>query len=330
MAVQRARNYFVTLQAGLKDGTKEEEEEWLKSWFKNWKISDSARYAVGQLERGDGGRLHVQLCGVLHNAAVTKASNLVRIGAKFGLPKHAHIEVMRATLKEAKAYCTKEKGREVQTNPKELGEEPVGGGTRSDLIDFVSRLGGSDLPWDEVDEREPFLSSRHHALIRRLYVKKMQSLYRTVAPKCIWLWGPSGSGKSWDSFHKYSKPEWQATGEAYLKSHNGKGAGWWDGFDPMICKTVILNEFRGGIEFSLLMQIADEYPMRVSIRGEQDRPLKFDTLVVNSIMHPKDVYKGVFEGDGGEEPYEQLERRFTIIKKTPRQEGPMDGYVDSF
>lgn len=320
-SVKRARNFFCTVQAGLKDGTKEEEENILVSWFNEWKITNSVQWAVFQLERGDGGRLHGQGCFVMKNAVTISTSNMAKIKLRAGVPEHTHIEVMRGTVDQAHKYCTKEDGRMEGTKPREFGVKPIGQGTRSDLIEFLKILGTEEMPWDEVDEREPVISSRHHALIRRLYVKAIRKCYRTERPKSIWLWGPSGAGKSWDAFHKYSKPEWMADGRTYLKSHNGGGAKWWCGFDPLRCKTVIMNDFRGGIEFSLLMQIADEHPMNVGIRGESDRPLKFDTLVITSVNHPKDVYAGVFEGEGGDEPYEQLERRFEIIKKNKRKSG---------
>ena len=312
---KRARNFCGTLHSAPKDGTNEEEaEKDLIERFNQTTLTDSALWVVAQLERGAEGKLHIQWSGALKNAAVTKATNLGKVAERFGYPK-SHVEVMRGNTSQARAYCTKTETREPGTEPKEVGIMPVGQGSRQDVVHLVLSLKNGDIPWDEVDEQEPFLASRHHGLIRRLYVKEMQKLYRKKAPKCYWLWGETGSGKSYDSFHKYSKPEWLGTGEAYLKSHNGGGKKWWDGFDPMKCKTLILNEYRGGLEFSLLMQIADEHPMKVAVRGEDDRPLLFDTLVVNSVMHPRDVYKGVFEGEGGMEPYGQLERRFTIIEK---------------
>lgn len=319
----RARNWVGTLNVGLKDGiTVEEGEKELKDVFgqlKPERMSDSILWFVAQLERGkENQKLHIQFAVVFKAARVSSRSNFQNIAKACGMRGlNPHLEVMRGTPAASQKYCTKEEDREKETNPIEFGVIPPGA-CRSDLIELVRRVTTGELAWDDVDMEEPFLASRHHALLRRLYTKEMQKVYRSTKPKCIWRWGPPGAGKSYAAFHEDSKPEWLTDGRSYLKSHNGGGSKWWDGFDPMKCKTLILNEFRGGIEFSLLMQIADEHPMRVSVRGEEDRPLKFDTLSVNSVMHPRDVYRGVFEGEGGDEPFAQLERRFKIIKMEPR------------
>ena len=136
----------------------------------------------------------------------------------------------------------------------------------------------------------------------------MRKVYRTEAPKCVWLWGESGAGKSHKLFKEYAKVEWMSTGELYLFD---PGTKWFDGFNPLRCKTLGINEYRGQVAFGTLMAWADKWPCNVPVRCRQDVPLKFDTLCITSIFHPKDVYKKTLEDEG--EPWAQFQRRFTIV-----------------
>lgn len=90
-------------------------------------------------------------------------------------------------------------------------------------------------------------------------------------------WGPTGTGKS--------RRAWESGGDgAYAKCPRSK---FWDGYQAQ--ETVIIDEFRGGIDVAHLLRWFDRYPCRVEIKGSS-RPLMAKTIWITSNLHPHDWY----------------------------------------
>lgn len=73
-------------------------------------------------------------------------------------------------------------------------------------------------------------------------------------------------------------------------------------------ETVIINEFRGGILFSELLELVDKWPKQVRRRNREPLPFISKNVIITSALHPKDVYHNISENDS----FAQLERRFEI------------------
>ena len=131
----------------------------------------------------------------------------------------------------------------------------------------------------------------------RLEDIRMRSVARTEMTKGVWLWGPTGTGKS----HRAANME----GTQYWWTNDN---GWWDGYKQQ--DVVILNDFRGNIAYGEMLQMVDKWPYAVRRRGREPMPFTSKMVVVTSSLHPKDVYKNL----SAEDKLAQLERRFDIIK----------------
>ena len=114
--------------------------------------------------------------------------------------------------------------------------------------------------------------------------------------KGIWICGASGSGKSHEAFSDYN-PDTH-----YIKNLQED---WWDGYKGQ--ETVIINEFRGEIRFSELLDLVDKWPKTVKWRCRESVPFLAKRVIITSIKRPEDVYVNQVN-----EPWKQFERRFVV------------------
>lgn len=116
------------------------------------------------------------------------------------------------------------------------------------------------------------------------------------------FWGPTGTGKS----HR----AWERAGvDAYSKCPRTK---FWCGYRNET--SIVIDEFRGGIDISHLLRWLDRYPVRVEIKGSS-KPLMAERYFITSNLHPKYWYP-----DLDMETYLALERRLEIIEVTCRED----------
>jgi len=64
---------------------------------------------------------------------------------------------------------------------------------------------------------------------------------------------------------------------------------WFDGYDPLKHKTLLLDEFNGQIPLTTLLQMLDNYPMMVDVKGGR-LPFIVENIYIASNFHPKDWY----------------------------------------
>lgn len=100
-------------------------------------------------------------------------------------------------------------------------------------------------------------------------------------PKVIWYWGKTGTGKSHTAFKNYD-PD---THYKYRLNDNG----FWDGYEGQKC--VIINEFRGQIPFSELLEICDKWPYGCKRKGRGEYPLLCNKVIITSCKPPNEIYK---------------------------------------
>lgn len=242
----RRRYWCATYHMGREfDG--ESGEQRFRDFFNNAPGWPRLTYICGQLERGtDTGRLHWQL--YVEFDAPRSLTDVRKCLST------AHWEPRRGTQQEACDYCTKTDTR--VSGPFEFGTRVVSNqGKRSDLNEIRDLINNGATMAS--------LCQSHFGQFLR-YNKGFQLAINTVAKKrCrtteLWiLSGLTGSGKSW-SASEIGGPD------AYWKTNNHK---WWDGYDPSVHDTVIIDDFRDSDwPLQLILRLCDRYPLRLETKG---------------------------------------------------------------
>lgn len=269
----RVRNFCFTL-----NNYSEEEFEQVKSV--------ECSYIIIGREVGAGGTAHLQ--GYIE---FPKAMTLGGLKKKPGFAR-AHLEPRRGSQQQAVEYCKKD-GQFVEVgNLKKQGE-------RTDLVEVKDKI-VNGLTIDELVMEDPMTYHQYGRTLTKIEDVVLRKKFRTWMTTCDWYWGETGAGKSHKAFEGYS-PETH-----YVL--NLRDNGWWDGYTGQ--ETVIINEFRGQISYSELLDLIDQYPKTVKRRNREPAPFLAKHIIITSCMKPQDVYHNLSDSDG----IEQLLRRVTPVQ----------------
>lgn len=179
----------------------------------------------------------------------------------------------KGTPAQARAYCIKD-GTYV-----EFGTLPQQG-KRSDLDDLAQKILRGEKSVEDVLVEEPMTYHMYGRTLNALEDVAMRKKYRTEMTTCKWYVGPTGVGKSHAAFQGYSP-------ETHYKV-TLKDKGWWDGYRQQ--ETVIINDFRGSIDYDELLNIIDKWPHSVPRRGREPMPFTSKNVIITSPMTPEEVY----------------------------------------
>lgn len=263
--------------------------------------------AYGEETCPTSGRKHHQLFCYFWKARTTGARSLKKIGSMWG-ETHCNVEPMRGKITENEAYCSKE------SRLIEMGEKPKQG-ARGDLDETKQLILDGSLTADDILEENPQMYHQYGRTIEKLEILALRKKWRKWMTKGTWITGPSKSGKSEKAFENYDPST------HYLKNLNEE---WWDGYKGQ--PIVILNEFRGQIKFSELLDLVDKHPKMVKWRGRESVPFLARELIITSIHTPYECYANVHD-----EPWEQFDRRFQIVEleqKCPEGNNSTSGQVE--
>lgn len=244
--------------------------------------------AYGEEVCPETGKRHHQLYMSFVNLRSASNKVLNQIGNIFG-PTHCRVAAMKGSFLQNEAYCSKE------GELKEFGNKPRQG-FRGDIREVADRILDGQQTADDVCEDNPEFFHQYGRTLDRLEAIALRKKFRTEMTKGIWIHGVSGSGKSHEAFKDYNP----AT--HYIKNLNED---WWDGYKGQ--ETVIINEFRGEIRFSELLDLVDKWPKTVKWRCRESVPFLAKTVIITSIKRPEDVYVNQVD-----EPWKQFERRFVV------------------
>jgi len=242
---------------------------------------------IGRETCPETGKKHLQGYTVFKSARTFKI-------LKEMMPR-AHLEVAKGSSEDNILYCSKE------GNFQEFGERPKGKGKRSDIDtikEWVSE-GGEDL-------KELFhMSTSYQAYKYGQTGIMLHSPKRDFKTHVIWIWGPTGSGKServWRMF-----PEAWGLGEV----RNGFMFSNYSGED-----VVILDDLRPqDCTMAQLIKLFDAYPMSVRTIGGVINWAPH-IVVVTCPIPPEKFYK-----DQPEERLAQLLRRIYFIAESTQYKG---------
>lgn len=202
-----------------------------------------------------------------------------------------NVRMCKGNIDQNEDYCSKE-GSLI-----EWGVKPQQG-KRTDLIAIRDQIlrGQSveDLCWEA-----PLVFHQYGRTLAKLEDIVLRKKYRTEMTQGLWIWGPTGCGKSHKAFENY-------TPETHYVYPNDSG--WWDGYTGQ--KFVIINEFRGDIKYAELLDLVDKYPKTVKRRNREPAPFLAEMLIITSSLEPSDVYCNLSKSDS----LQQLYRRFKIVE----------------
>ena len=80
--------------------------------------------------------------------------------------------------------------------------------------------------------------------------------------------------------------------------------GWQDGYKGQ--EIIIINEFRGQIQYSELLDMIDCYPFDVCRRNFGPIPFMAKHIIITSSMQPNEIYKLLAENESLDQIYRKL------------------------
>lgn len=185
-----------------------------------------------------------------------------------------HIEIRKGTAKQATDYCKKDGKFE------EFGEMKNPNGVRKDynVIKALCKEGVSirSMLDDDIINDNFTLS----------FCERIMKYYEPIREwecRIIWLWGPTGTGKSkWA--YQYCKED----GSWFKANKTDK---WWDGYDGQ--NIVWIDDIRGDwCKFSDMLEYADRFPVQVEVKGGY-RQLRAKQFVITCPYKPEGIWKTV-------------------------------------
>lgn len=271
---------------------------------------DDIKYGSWQLERcPQSGRLHLQ-CYLELRGAYTVGR------CKEFLGQSAHLERRIGTRDEAIDYTRKPDTRVL--GPWEKGVRgSVLQGKRNDLADLSAAILGEGMSVPEVIRTFPSEFLRYSRGVERMCFIRDSGLRREFRRvQVVVYWGVPGTGKTRKAID-------DAQNDFFILEVTGSTL-WFDGYNGE--RTLILDDFGGGITLPRLLRILDGHPLRLDVKGSFTYAA-WTTVVITSNVHPgawysRDAYGGpdrrpvsgpVDETpDGGIPP--ALRRRITEIR----------------
>lgn len=244
--------------------------------------------------------------GTKHMQGVVYYEN-ARTVASIGKRRKNNVEVARGSAADAIGYCAKGTRDKPTEGYGKFLEDPCEGfweqgerpsqGKRTDLL-LVANQVKEGRTVDDVALNDPQAFHNYGRTLERIEEIRLRQCHRTEMTKGLWLWGPTGVGKSHEAFDGYT-PETH-----YVL--NLEDNGWWEGYTGQA--TVIINDFRGQIRYGELLNLVDKWPHSVRRRNKAPMPFTSKLVIVTSSMQPSQIYHNLHAQDS----LAQLEDRFEI------------------
>ncbi len=233
-------------------------------------------YLIVGREVGSGGTSHLQ--GYVY----WKDAKSFRAAKRSLGSDRIHIEAAKGTAADSQKYCSKDG----EAFEKGVLPRP---GSRSDLSGIRVLLEGGAGMRDILGMCQNLQGARYAELWLKYNERE-----RETKPEVYWLYGPTGTGKSYTAE--------VCCGSDRFRVWDGK---WFDRYDGQ--PNIILDEFRGDwMKFTRLLKLIDRYPFMVETKGGS-RQLVNEVFVFTSAEHPRYVY------EQGHEQLNQLMRRIDEI-----------------
>ncbi len=273
-------------------------------WFvvTNWNRSSKSDYealinkgqvrfiAYGEEICPTTGKQHHQAYVMFWNPRAWTPKCLNKIGDMFG-ETHARVAPMFGNIKQNEAYCSKE------SELIKVGKEPAQG-YRGDIQENVEMIMSHSIKVDDIMINDTAHYHQYARTYREIEELALQKNHRTEMTQGVYYYGGTGVGKSHRAFEGYSNET------HYIKDVNEE---YWNHYKQQ--ETVIINEFRGQIRFSELLDLCDKWAKNVKIKCKRGVPFTSKKIIITSIMKPEDCYKNLDSND----TWDQFHRRFRVV-----------------
>lgn len=205
-----------------------------------------------------------------------------------------HVESVR-DLKKAIEYCQKEDTR--IAGPWQFGDPPEQG-KRNDLKEITEKI-AEGAPIAQIAREYPAAYVRNYRGLQALH-NLMHSPKPRPGPKILYLYGPTGAGKSRAvREYLYSLPN-VAEGREQVHYAKDVKEGWMDGY-TYGTRTIVFNEFTGQYPRSDILELLDRGPLRLPVKGGFVT-ITANIFVILSNFAPDEVYSN-FGMDPAENPW---------------------------
>jgi len=217
------------------------------------------KYIVIGKEVGESGTPHLQIYVEFKNPRSFKS-----VKKEF---YNGHLELRKGTPIQASDYCKKEADfYEYGTiaNP----------GKRNDIHAVKEAVKNGANMRDIIDTASSYQAMKSADLILKYY-----EISRTWKSKVIWLYGPTGSGKS-----KYAIE--QCGDDYWISLETSK---WFEGYDAH--ENVIFDDMRKDFcKFHVLLRLLDRYQFRIETKGGS-RQFLAKNIYITTPYHPAEMYQ---------------------------------------
>lgn len=212
------------------------------------RLRDVSTYLVYQLEQGENGTRHYQ--GYVEFSIRKKGSTVKNL-----IPR-AHLQQRRGSGEQASEYCKKDESR--LDGPFEFGTlATVTQGARNDLKAIKAAINeGRSLTDIAKDDNISFGSVIRYHRGFQWYLNSVDP-GRAFKTQVVLFIGDAGTGKS-TLANLFPKPYTVA---------EATSSQFYDGYDCREHETVIFDDFNGRIKFQTMLQLMDEHPYHVNVKG---------------------------------------------------------------
>lgn len=177
-------------------------------------------------------------------------------------------------------------------------------GERSDLLRAKASL-DSFIPLKDFRDQHFSVYAKYANLHRRFFQDGFQHRTPNNPPMVVWLYGPSGVGKS-RAIMELAQDAPVGSNPLYIHAPDGR---WWDAYQQQ--PVVVLDEYRvKDYDWSFILRLTDRYPFSVPSRGLAPIPFNSPLIVFTCVADPETAHAH-HTGDGSWDTDGQLLRRIT-------------------
>ncbi len=184
---------------------------------------------------------------------------------------------------DARDYCKKEGNLFFEWG---VFVPSAGQGARTDL-EKVAKDARAGLGYRQIAKDNPETWIRYHKGIKSLvdiFEEEKAPDIRDI--KVYWLWGVTGSGKSYTAITQ------QLNGrQVYTMHASNLGKKWWDGYDGE--EILVIDEFTSGAcNITYLLGLLDTYKLRLAVKDSFTYAKWEEVRVTSNLNFPGEVYPG--------------------------------------